>query len=296
MKMLLIINPCSGRLKIKGAIFDIMQIFCKAGYTLTAHITTKRGNATEVVSKAHEDGYDIIVCCGGDGTLNEVICGIMQSGADIPLGYIPAGSTNDFARTLGLETDLVKAAKAIVNSKEIHTIDIGKFASSKYFGYIASFGMFTSVSYNTQQSAKNALGHMAYVFEGIANMGNIETYHVSFSADGVNFEGDYIYGGITNSTSVGGMFKFDPELVDLNDGMFEVLMIKMPKTPNDFMRIVTGITSGDVTDTSVFDFCKAKRIELKMPENITWSLDGESAKGKTDLIIENISRKIKFVK
>ena len=296
MKMLFIINPCSGRIKIKNYLFDVIQIFCKAGYTVTTHMTTKRGNAAEVAHAAKEQGYDIIVCCGGDGTLNEVITGIMTSGSNLPLAYIPAGSTNDFARTLGLETDIIKAAKSIVYSKEEYSIDIGKFSDNRYFSYIASFGMFTAVSYNTQQIAKNALGHMAYVFEGIANVGNMEKYNVTFYADGIKHEGEYIYGGVTNSISVGGMFKFDESIVSLNDGLFEILMVKTPKNANDYMKIFTGITSGDVSDPQVFDFCRASEVNCIMPHNVTWSLDGESAKGKTEVNIKNIHGKLTLIK
>lgn len=296
MKVLLIVNPCSGRLKAKTALFDIIQVFCKAGHIVTTHMTLKRGNATEVAAKAYEDEYEMVVCCGGDGTLNEVVNGLLQSEKVLPLGYIPAGSTNDFARTLGLETDLVKAAKAIINCKDKCEIDVGNFSFDRNFVYIASFGLFTSSSYHTEQSAKNALGHIAYVFDGIANMGNFETYHVSFKADGKDFEGDYVYGGITNSTSVGGMFKFDGSLVDLSDGLFEVLMVKMPKNANDFMNIVSGITSCNFSDSSVFDFCKASKIELTMPSNVVWSLDGEAAKGRTNTVIENLPKKLTILR
>lgn len=296
MKMLLIINPCSGRIKIKNVLFDVIQIFCKAGYTVTTHITTKRGNATEVAQSAEKNGYDLVVCCGGDGTLNEVITGIMRSESNILLAYIPAGSTNDFARTLGLETDIIKAAKAVVDSREEYLIDVGKFSDSRYFSYIASFGMFTSVSYNTQQSAKNALGHMAYVFGGIANIGNMEKYDVTFYADGNKHQGEYIYGGITNSVSVGGMFKFDESVVNLSDGLFEVLMVKTPKNANDYMKIFTGITSGDVSDRQVFDFCRASELKFIMPSNVVWTLDGEYAKGKTEVEIKNIHGKLRLLK
>lgn len=296
MNILLIINPCSGRMKIKGTLFEVIQILCKAGHRVTTHMTTKKGNATDVASTAKADGYDMVVCCGGDGTLNEVITGVIRGGEDIPIGHIPAGSTNDFARTLGLEPDIKKATKAIANYKEEFSIDIGQFSNSHYFCYIASFGMFTASSYNTPQTAKNALGHMAYVFDGIANITNIETYKVRFIADGIAHEGEYIYGGITNSTSVGGMFKYSDNLVDLSDGLFEILMIKKPKNPNELMRIVTGITSGDVSDSKVFDFCKASNIELFMPGNVTWSLDGEYARGKTSMVIKNIPKKIRMIR
>lgn len=296
MKVLFIINPCSGRGKIKAELLDILKVFCSAGYEVTTHITTRQGDATEFVADAVKKGYEQIICCGGDGTLNEVITGICSKEANIPVSYIPAGTTNDFARTLGLDADMKKAAKAIVKAEEKVNVDIGKFSSNRYFTYIASFGLFTSVSYKTQQNAKNTLGHMAYVFEGIASMANIEHYNISFTADGKEYEGEYIYGGITNSTSVAGIFKYDNSVVDLSDGLFEVLMIKKPKNPNEFMKIVSGITSGDLSDTSVFDFCKASKVELNMPSGVVWTLDGEPANGKKKTIIENLPGRITVVK
>lgn len=296
MKVLFIVNPCSGRGKIKTEIMDILKIFCSAGYEVTTHITSKQHEATDIVANAAARGYERIICCGGDGTLNEVVTGMCANDIHIPIGYIPAGTTNDFARTLNLNTDMKKNAKNIVRSTDLADIDVGKFSSNRYFNYIASFGLFTSVSYKTQQNAKNTLGHMAYIFEGIASMTNIESYKINFTADGKSFEGDYIYGGITNSTSVAGIFKYDQKLVDLSDGLFEVLMIKKPKNPNEFMKIVSGITSCDLSDTTVFDFCKAKTIELNMPSGITWTLDGEPAHGKRKTVIENIPGRLSIIK
>lgn len=296
MKVLFVINPCSGRGKIKNELMNILKIFCSAGYEVTTHITLYRGNATEIAETAKEKGYELIVCCGGDGTLNEVLTGLLKSKKYIPVGYIPAGTTNDFARTHGLQVDMEMAAKEIIDSKHATKIDVGKFMDDRYFSYIASFGLFTSVSYKTQQNVKNALGHMAYVFEGIASLSNIESYEVSVTADDRKFEGEYIYGGISNSTSVAGIFKYDTDLVDISDGLFEVLMIKKPKNPNDFMKIVSGVTTGDFSDETIFDFCKAAKITLEMQENVIWTLDGEAAEGNAVTVIENIPGKIKFVK
>ena len=296
MKVLFIANPCSGRGKLKTELVDILTVFSKKGYEITTHITTKQGNATDVARTSKEKGYELLVCCGGDGTLNEVITGMIIGGCDIPLAYIPAGTTNDFARTMNISTDMIEATKKIVNSKKNVSIDIGKFSTNRYFTYIASFGLFTSVSYKTQQTAKNALGHMAYIFEGIANIANIEDYKISFEADGKKYEGDYIYGGITNSTSIAGIFKYDSKIVDLSDGLFEVLLIKKPKNPNEFVKIISGITTGDLSDTSVFDFCKASKITLNMPDDVVWTLDGEPAKGKNKVVIENMPGKINFVR
>lgn len=296
MKVLFVVNPCSGRGKIKTEILDILKIFCNAGYEVSTHITSCLGDAADVVEKAEDKGFEFIVCCGGDGTLNEIITGLMKSNSHIPVSYIPAGTTNDFARTHKLQTNMQKAATEITEAKNTYNIDVGKFMSNRYFTYIASFGLFTSASYKTQQNIKNTLGHMAYVFEGIANLTNIEDFTISYTADGKEFEGEYIYGGITNSTSVGGIFKYDPELVDICDGLFEILMIKKPKNANEIMKIISGVTSGDFSDDTVFDFCKASKITLKMPADVTWTLDGEAAKGEELTVIENVPGAVTFVK
>ena len=296
MKVLFIINPCSGRGKIKNEILNILRVFCKSGYEVTTYVTSGIGEAIKISGDAKNNGYERIICCGGDGTLNEVITGVMQKGCDIPISYIPAGTTNDFAKTHGLSLNLGVAAANITSSEADFKIDVGNFNNERYFSYIASFGLFTSVSYKTQQNAKNTLGHMAYVFEGIANLSNIEDYSVSFTADDKEYKGDYIYGGITNSISVGGIFKYDAEFVDLNDGLFEVLMIKKPQNGNDIMKIVSGVASGDFSDSTVFDFCKAAKITLNMPKGVVWTLDGEAADGKKITVIENIHSAITFIK
>lgn len=296
MKILFVINPCSGRGKIKNEILEILKVFCNSGYEVTTYVTSAAGEAIEISANAKEKGYDRIICCGGDGTLNEVITGIMKNGSEIPVGYIPAGTTNDFAKTHKLPLNLTLAATNITKSDELYKIDVGNFNNERYFSYIASFGLFTSASYKTQQNAKNTLGHMAYVFEGIANLANIEDFTISYVADGKEYSGDYIYGGITNSISVGGVFKYDPELVDLSDGLFEILMIKKPQNPNDIMKILGGVASGDFSDSTVFDFCKAAKITLNMPEGVIWTLDGEATEGRGVTVVENIHRAINFVK
>ncbi len=296
MRILFIINPCSGRGKIKNEILNILRVFCQSGYEVTTYVTSGIGEAIKISGEAKNNGYERIVCCGGDGTLNEVITGVMQKGCDIPISYIPAGTTNDFAKTHKLPLNLGTAAANITSSEADFKIDVGNFNNERYFSYIASFGLFTSVSYKTQQNVKHTLGQMAYVFEGIANLANIEDYSVSYTADGKEYEGDYIYGGITNSISVGGFFKYDSEFVDLSDGLFEVLMIKKPQNGNDIMKIVSGVASGDFSDSSVFDFCKASKVTLNMPKGVMWTLDGEATKGKKVTVIENIHRAITFIK
>ncbi len=296
MKALFIINPCSGRGKIHTELLEILKTFSSAGYEVTTYVTSKSGDAVKVVQNSEFSGYELIICCGGDGTLNEVTTGLARANLSIPVAYIPAGTTNDFAKTLDISADMQETARRITKSKNKIKIDIGKFSSNSYFNYIASFGIFTSVSYKTQQNAKNALGHMAYIFEGIASITNIEDYKISYKADGKYYEGDYIYGGISNTTSIAGIFKYDKSIVDLSDGLFEILMIRKPKNPNELMKIVSGITSGNLSDETVFDFCKASKVELNMPANVMWTLDGEPARGRKKLVIENIPKKITLIK
>ena len=296
MKVLFVINPCSGKGKIKNDLLSVLKVFCEYDYDVTTYVTSARGDAIGASSEAQAKGYECIICCGGDGTLNEVITGVMQAKSTIPIAYIPAGTTNDFAKTHKIPFKMTDAAKAIIQTAEKHNVDVGNFNNERYFSYIASFGIFTSASYKTNQHVKNTIGHMAYVFEGIANLVNIEEFEVSYTADDKEFSGKYIYGGITNSTSVGGVFKYDPELVDVSDGLFEVLMIKKPKNPNELMKVLGGITSGDFSDADVFDFCKASKVTLNMPENVTWTLDGEAVEGSVVTVVENVHGAINFIK
>ena len=295
-KVLFVINPCSGKGKIKNELLSILRIFCSQGYNVTTYVTSARGEAIKAAEEAELQGYECIICCGGDGTLNEVITGVMKSGSTIPVAYIPAGTTNDFAKTHKIPVKMTTAAKAITKTAEKYKLDVGSFNNERYFSYIASFGIFTSASYKTNQNVKNTIGHMAYIFEGISNLINIEEFDISYTADDKEFSGKYIYGGITNSTSVGGVFKYDPQLVDVSDGLFEILMIKKPKNPNDVMKIIGGVTSGDFSDSEIFDFCKASKITLNMPENVTWTLDGEAVEGSAVTVIENVHGKINFLK
>ena len=216
--LLLIVNPCSGRAKMGPSLLGVVEIFSKADFEVTVYPTKERGDATEKIKTVTAKDYDLIVACGGDGTLNEVITGLMHSGEDIPIGYIPAGTLNEWSTGLGISKTIRQAAKDIVKGKEI-TLDIGEFGDN-YFTYTASFGAFTSVSYSANQEIKNVLGQAAYFFEGIKSLGTIKPIHLKFQYDGKEIEGDYLFGAISNSISVGGIVKFDQSVVKLNDGLF----------------------------------------------------------------------------
>ena len=292
MKLLLIVNPKAGMTKGKTALFDIVQAFCKADYEVTCAVTQSKGHATTLAKEA-EGRYDLIVCCGGDGTLNEVVTGIMEMKNKIPLGYIPAGTTNDFANSTGISTDIKKAVQSIIKGEK-YSVDMGMW-NKKTFSYIASFGAFTAVSYKVPQSTNNIFGHMAYIFEGIADLGSLRPYHIKLESEEKNFEGDYIFGAISNSTSIGGIVKLDEKIVDMNDGFFEVALIKFPKNPGELNRIVWGIINSDFKDT-MFEFFKASEVKITMDEKTDWTLDGENAKGKKEIVVKNIKDAITIIK
>lgn len=294
MKVMIIINPRAGKMKSKTALFDILETFCLAGYQPVVQITSGKGDGTKIAKKAAEDGYELVVCCGGDGTLNETVSGIIASGKKVQIGYIPAGSTNDFAKTLGLPAVPKKAATAIVKGTPV-LIDAGQFGEDRFFNYIASFGMFTSASYTTNQQAKNILGHFAYVLEGIKDLGVVRPCHVRVRSGDEVYEGDYILGGVTNSTSVAGIVKLEKRLVDLNDGLFEVVLIKNPRDISEFSRILMGIANSDLSD-SMFEFFKASEVTFESDEEFSWTLDGEEAIPGTTVTIKNIKSAIEILR
>ncbi len=280
----MIINPSAGKMKSKTALFDIINEFCKADFKVTTTVTQYKCHATDI-AKSTNKKIDMVVCCGGDGTLNEVITGLMQTKNKIPLGYIPTGSTNDFANSMNIPSVPKKAALNIVNGND-KLIDIGKF-NDKYFSYIASFGAFTSASYTAPQSAKNMLGRTAYLLEGIKDIGSIHPIKISFKAFDVTKKGEYIFGCVANTLSIGGMLKLGDDVVNMNDGLFEVLLIKSPKNPTELHKAIWGLINSDFSD-DIFDFFKTDEIEFELSEDINWSLDGEFAKGEEKIKINAI--------
>lgn len=283
--MLFIINPFSGKMKIKPVMLDILHMYNAAGYNVTVKTTQSQGHATEIAYNAPDD-TDVIVVSGGDGTLNEVLTGLLKSGKKLPVGYIPAGSTNDFASTFGFSTEPKIAAQGVLDGREFD-IDVGLFNKERYFSYIASFGAFTAASYSTPQSVKNVFGHLAYVLEGMKDLTKIKHYDVKVETDEGTVEGSYIFGSVTNTTSVGGIVKFSHDIVKMNDGLFETVLVKRPKNINDLQKIIGGcITSNFKED--VFEFIKSKNVKMTFEAPMDWSLDGEHQKSGNEVIIENI--------
>lgn len=252
---------------------------------MTAYMTASRGDATAVTAQRATD-FDRIVCIGGDGTFNEVISGLRRADCMCPIGYIPAGSTNDFANSLHLSKDLIQAARDIVDGSP-RKLDIGRF-NDRYFSYVASFGAFTKASYATSQSVKNALGHLAYVLGGIKELPSIRSKHVRFTLDhSTVVEDDYIFGAISNSTSVAGILTLSPDIVDMSDGLFELLLVRKPKSLIELSDCVLALTTQDY-HSPMLTFLNAGHLEIEAPEDMDWTLDGERAEGQAHCLAENL--------
>ena len=283
-KVLLVVNPAAGMMRGKTALFPLVDGLCRADWLVTACVTAARGDAERTVA-AQAEQHDLVVCCGGDGTLGEVINGLMQCSRRIPLGYVPLGSTNDFANSLRLPNRVPQALKAILEGTDT-PLDIGCFNGERYFSYIASFGAFTAASYKAPQTTKNALGHFAYILEGVKELGALRPYHVTVETAERTIRGEFLFGAICNSTSVAGLVKLDPSLVDMGDGLFEAVLVRPPKTAADVGKIITAINTG-VFDERLFEFFKTSRASFTVEGDPSWSLDGEEAHGTPVVTIEN---------
>ncbi len=271
MRLLFIYNPHAGKERIRSKLLDIIDIFSKAGYEITVHPTMKQGDAVGAVMNLRE-GYDLIVCCGGDGTLNETITGLLKGEKKLPLGYIPAGSTNDFAVSLGIPKEMLAAADIVVNGSRFFC-DIGSF-NDRYFVYVAAFGLFTDVSYDTDQALKKTFGHSAYIMEAAKRLGEVRDYHIRVLYDDGVIEDDFVFGMISNSVSVGGLKGITGRDVDLSDGLFEVLLVRSTKTPAEFQEVLKAFFAGKGDAKYVFTF-HTSRIRIEASEKIAWTLDGE---------------------
>lgn len=270
-RMLFVFNPKAGKGKINTHLLEVIDLFVKGGYEVIIHPTQYAQDAYER-AKEYSNQVDMIVCSGGDGTLDEVVTGIMETKSDMPIGYIPAGSTNDFANSLFIPKNPVKAAEMIMQ-KKLYQCDIGRF-NQETFAYIAAFGLFTDVAYETDQDLKNILGHVAYVLEGMKRLFDVKAYHMKVQAEGQTFEDDFIYGMITNSRSVGGFRNLTGKNVDMNDGMFEVTLITKPKNPLELQEILTAVLMAEDNTDLIYSF-KAKEVIIEAQEEVPWTLDGE---------------------
>jgi len=280
-KLMLIVNPYSGRGLSKSTLGAIVSLFCKEDYAVTVY-TTERGTPEEL-ARAYAEEYDMVVCVGGDGTVSGVASGLMRLQSPPPFGFIPAGTTNDMASTLALPRDPQAAVKAVIHGHPV-PMDIGSVGDG-FFTYIAAFGAFTGVSYSTPQSAKRALGHLAYVLGGLASVATIRPRHTVITYDGGTLEGDYIFGGVTNSTTIAGLVRLDNRDVDLGDGLFEVILVKNPVNAVELGNIIASIMNQTYTSENV-QLLHTSKIRFAFDEDVDWTRDGENGGRHRTLDIE----------
>lgn len=287
-KLLFVYNPKAGKAQIRLKLADILDVFAAADYEITAAPTRGRGDARNIVRERSEE-YELVVCSGGDGTLDEAVTGMMQSGFRTPIGYIPAGSTNDFGGSLALPKNMVRAAETAVHGTNF-PCDIGSF-NKDVFVYIAAFGLFTEVSYETAQDVKNVLGHMAYLLEGMKHLSSIRSYQMKVTHDGETVEDDFIFGMVTNSVSVGGFKNITGKNVKLDDGVFEVTLIKRPKNPMELNSIMVSLLNRDIDSSYMYCF-RTAALTLESEEPVAWTRDGENGGSHTHVEIKNLCKGI----
>lgn len=295
-KLLFVYNPRAGKEMLKPRLSDVLDIFVKAGYEVTVHPTQAYRDAYYQIKEYEVGKYDLIACSGGDGTIDEVATGMMkrrEMGKDVvPVGYIPAGTTNDFAKSLHIPRKPLAAADNAVKGVPF-PCDIGKFNDS-VFVYIAAFGIFTDVSYETDQAVKNVLGHMAYILEGAKRIFSIPSYKIKVEHDGEVIEDEFIFGMVTNSRSVGGFSNMVGKNIVFDDGLFEVTLIKTPKNPIALQEIIAALLIEQVDTKHMYTF-KTKKITFDSVEEIPWTLDGEFG-GEQDYVeIENVQKAMEIM-
>ena len=294
-RLLFIYNPHAGKELLKPKLADVIDIFVKAGYEVVAYPTQAYRDAYKKIKKYDSSEYDLIVCSGGDGTLDEVVTGMMKRDRDKrePIGYIPTGTTNDFASSLHIPRGLLEAADNAVNG-EVFACDAGRF-NDDIFVYIAAFGLFTDVSYQTKQSMKNVLGHLAYVLEGAKRLFNIPSYKVKVTHDDEVIEDEFVYGMVTNSRSVGGFRNLIGKQVGFDDGVFEVTLIKMPQNPIQLNEILTNLVMPKDIETPYIYTFKTDHIRIHCDDYVPWTLDGEFG-GEQDYVeIENVQKAMEIM-
>lgn len=292
-KMLLVMNPYAGIRRANRYLTDIIAIFNRGGYDVLTYMTTGPGDgAREVQEKAA--GMDLVVCCGGDGTFNETVTGLLRGGHSVPVGYLPAGSTNDFATSLKLPGNVVRAAQSIVDG-EAYRYDVGQFGD-RFFSYVASFGAFTKASYSTPQNIKNALGHTAYLLEGTKELSQLKAEPVRIELDdGTVIEDEFLFGAISNSTSLAGIVTLDPKQVDMSDGKFELLLVRAPRSMAEIHECIRALYEQKY-NCSMITFLSASRLKVFADPSMAWTLDGEKEDGHETVEITNLHHAITLMR
>ncbi len=287
-RLFFIYNPHAGKEHIRGRLYGIIQAMADADYEITIYPTKGYLDAREKII-ALPEGYDLVVCSGGDGTLDEVVSGMMNRKQKLPIGYIPAGTCNDFARSLKIPNDMAKAARIAVTG-ETFGCDVGSFNESN-FVYIAAFGIFTDVSYSTKQEAKNALGHMAYLLEGMKRLNSVKSYNMKVTSAELSFEGEFLFGMVTNSKSVGGFKSIIGKNVLFDDGVYEVTFIRRPNSPIELQEILAALLLENIDSKYMYSF-RSSYVEVESGEPVPWTLDGEFGGEHTHVEIRNNQRAV----
>lgn len=290
-KMLFVYNPRSGKGLIKNHLSAILETFSAADYEVTVYPTRQGKDACTAVEERAQQ-YDMVVCSGGDGTLDEVVTGMMNSGIRRTIGYIPAGSTNDFGSSLGIPKQMEQAAELVVSGSPF-ACDIGRF-NDDYFVYVAAFGFLTDVSYQTNQELKNVLGHTAYLIEGMKRVGSWKSYHMKIESEEFCDEGEFMYGMISNSNSVGGFKMLTGKNVELNDGLFEVMLVRTPQSIVDWQEVIGALIMQDEKSRHVVRF-KTRRLTFTSTEPVAWTQDGENGGMHTFVEMENLPQALEVM-
>lgn len=287
-RMLFVYNPHAGKATIRGHLLDIIDIFTKAGYEVTAYPTQSQGDGEKRV-RNRADNYSIVVCSGGDGTLDEVVSGMMNSEFKVPIGYVPAGSTNDFAKSLGIPSSMTRAASVVVSGND-YLCDVGAM-NDKNFVYCAAFGIFTDVSYSTDQTLKNALGHAAYILQSVKELQDIKTYHMKVTyGNGTMIEDDFIYGMVTNSVQVGGIQNITGKNVRLDDGEFELTLVRRPQSIIELPNLVAALLGNTRISSKDLINVKLSHVTFESDKPVAWTRDGEYGGKHKKVDIYNMPR------
>ena len=292
-KLMLIINPAAGRGDYRINLPEALQLLDQGGYRTTLFFTAGRGDATAMAA-AHGAEYDTVACVGGDGTLSEVLAGLMRLDSPPPVGYFPMGTTNDVATTLDLpKNDTLAAARRLLAGTP-HPFDVGGFGDDEYFAYIAAFGAFTEVSYATPQTQKKALGHLAYVLQGMATLPKIEAVSARVEYDGGAVEGRFLYGSMSNSTSVAGILRLKEEMVSLGDGQSELVLVREPQSLDGFGAILSSAITQtfDCPDLLILHTTKAK---FSFDKPVPWTRDGEDGGSHSELELRNYHAPVELI-
>lgn len=289
--LLFVLNPNAGKGDIRQHTLAVIEKWSAAGYNVLTRPTARPGELPEILETLGP-WADLVACCGGDGTLNETVTGLMRLDPRPPLGYLPAGTVNDFASGLGISRDLQAAAEKVVTGSPFDC-DIGRFGD-RYFTYVAAFGAFTDVAYQTPQQSKNMLGRMAYILEGIKRLTSFKYYPVSAVYDGGSCEGEYLFGMVSNATSVGGMKLLNDGRISMNDGMFEVLLVKKPNSLQEAQQVINAVLLHDYSSPLV-TAVRTSRVTMHCAEETPWTLDGEFGGAPETVEIENLRLALRVI-